>query len=133
MGLYSLFAAGASRQSFVSCETRNGVFGNCFSYGLALMLTRLCVIQEKDNQLHLLKMAPIAFFEGKGLRWENVPTYFGNISISARFSDKTLNISVVKPQKKVETIVHIPPLQELEQLIINGKRVKYTGEKFFTM
>jgi len=80
-----------------------------------------------------MKMAPVAFFEGNGLNWKNVPTHSGNISISARFYDKIFNVSVAKSGKKVETIVHIPPLQQLEYLIINKKKVKYTGQKFFTI
>ena len=128
MGLYSLFAAGASRQNFVGCETRNGVFGNCFTYGIALMLMRLAVIAEEEKQLHLLRMVPAAFLTSGGFDWKNVPTCFGPVSISASYQKSTgiLEVHWTKPSRSrpKKTILHIPPLPGLQRIFINGKEIK---------
>ncbi|MCX7705763.1 MAG: hypothetical protein N2115_05845 [bacterium] len=130
MGLYSLYAAGASRQNFVSFETRNGVSGNCFSHGLTFILTRLCVIQEQDNELHLLKLVPLAFLNNGGFVWKNVPTYFGSISISAKIQSNKLQIEYRQPDRKTPhgTFLHIPPT-DINEILINGKKIKYSGER----
>lgn len=130
-GLYSLFAAGASRQNFVSCETINGVSGNCFSHILAFILTRLCVIQENEKDLHLLKMVLLAFLADGGFRWKNVATYFGDISISAKFQDKRLFIDYKSPDRisPQNTFFYIPPAN-VKEIHINSKKMKYSGKKF---
>lgn len=131
MGLYSLFAAGASRQNFISCETRNGVSGNCFSHGLAFILTRMSVIQEEDKDLHLFKMVPLAFLSDGGFCWKNIPTYFGFISISAKRQDKKFIIDYrgSKRTRPRSTFLHIPPA-DFEWIVVNGKSIRYSGEKF---
>jgi len=121
-GLYGVFAAGASRQNFVACETRDAVFGNVFTHGLALMLMRMAVIDEEGDDLHLLRMAPQAFFKDGGFDWRNVPTWFGDLSIAGRYDGDTLHITYQPPARETpkRTLLHLPPL-EAKQVLINGK------------
>jgi hypothetical protein len=125
MGLYSLFAGGGSRQNFVSCETRDAVSGNCFTHGLALMLMRMAVVHEEEDTLHLLKMAPLAFFENGGFDWKNVPTWFGEISISGRHErrSRTLRLEYEAPRraKPSKILLHLPPIGDLTRVLLNGK------------
>lgn len=127
-GLYSLFAAGASRQNFVSCETREGIFGNTFSHRLALMLTRASIVHEEADTLHLLRMTPLAFFRDGGFRWENVPTWFGEISITARHDvrRKILHIDYTSPTRtrSNRTILHLPPIDCA--VLLNGRQIDPT-------
>ncbi|MBI4027056.1 MAG: hypothetical protein HY360_18875 [Verrucomicrobia bacterium] len=125
MGLYSLFAAGACRRNFVSCETREGVSGNCFTHGLALMLLRMSVVHEEADALHLLRMTPLRFFREGGFEWKNVATWFGEISIAAHYDDasKTLQVRYRKPSrsKPGRTILHLPSWDGISRVILNGK------------
>ncbi|NQU10986.1 hypothetical protein HQ590_09365 [bacterium] len=124
-GLYGLYAGGGSRQNFVSCETRDAVSGNCFTHGIALMLTRLAVIREAEDELHLLPLTPLAFFAGDGFSWRNVPTEFGDVSIAGRYdaAARTLRLTYRAParQKPSRTLLHLPPLDGLQRVILNGK------------
>lgn len=123
MGLYGLFAAGACRQNFVSCETRDAVFGNCFTHGLALMLMRQAVIMEETDTLHLLPMAPLAFFAGSGLEWQHVPTWFGHLSIAARDEEGVLHVRFDPPTRHspARILLHLPPLEGMQKVIVNGR------------
>jgi hypothetical protein len=126
-GLYGMFAAGGCRQSFVSCETREAVFGNCFTHGTALMLMRMAVVNESADALHLLRMAPLAFFEDGGFQWKNVPTWFGPISISARYDEprKRLEIRYAPPTRSSpkKTCLHLPPFEALSSVTCNGRQL----------
>ena len=121
MGLYGLFAVSACRQNFVACETRDGVSGNVFNHGTALMLTRLAVIAEEGDDLHLLRMAPRAFFANGGFDWRNVPTWFGELSIAGRLDGDTLHITYEPPARQLpsRTWLHLPPL-DARQVLVNG-------------
>jgi len=131
MGLYSLFAGGGSRQTFVSCETRDAVSGNCFTAGLALMLLRMAMVHEQTDDLHLLKMAPLAFFENGGFDWRNVPTWFGELSIAGQYdaSSRTLRLNYKPPTRRnpAHTLLHLPPFTNLARVMLNGKALSQVG------
>ena len=124
-GLYGLFAGGGNRQTFVACETQNAVSGNCFTHGPALMLMRQAVIEERENELHLLRMAPLAFFAAGGFEWKNMPTWFGELSIAACYDEtaRALIIRYGRPSrsKPVRTVLHVPSFENLANITLNGK------------
>lgn len=132
-GLYSLFAGGICRQNFVSCETREAVSGNCFTHGLALMAMRLAVIEERGDELHLLRMTPRAFFENGGFHWKLAPTWFGELNLAARFDARTGTLDVryspPKRSKPGKTVLHVPPIDGLRSIRINGEPTDTTGNK----
>jgi hypothetical protein len=134
-GMYSLFAGAVSRQTFISCETRGGITGNLFAAPLATYLARLSVIDDqiKENELHLLRLAPLAWLgKNEELIFENVPTEFGPVTVRAKLSrdEQTLAVSAeakfrVAPK---QIVLHIPPLDGLKKVTLNGKAVKLTGK-----
>jgi hypothetical protein len=123
MGLYGQYAGGHCRGNFVGCETREGVFG--LVNALPLILSRQMVINEVEEELHLLKMAPLAFFRGAGFEWKNAPTRFGETSIAAQWDEsvRQLKITYQSPTRRSpsRTILHLPPFPDLAGVTLNGK------------
>jgi hypothetical protein len=127
--MYSLFAGAVSRQTFISCETRGGITGVVFSATLAAWLARLAVIDDQlaDDQLHLLRLAPLAWISRqKETAFRKMPTAFGPVSLQFKMSDaRTLAIQFSAkfrtPPAKI--FLHIPPLGSLRRIIFNGKRL----------
>ncbi len=90
-GMYSLFAGGMSRQTWVSCETRGGITGNVFTAPLAIFFARLSVIDDqlKTGELHLLRLMPKAWLRpGDACRFDRMPTEFGPVTLRTTVSKK---------------------------------------------
>ena len=126
-GMYSLFAGGLSRKTFISCETRGGITGNVFAAPLAIYLARLAVIDDElvDGELHLLRMMPLAWLKSDQLAFfENMPTEFGPVTLTAKLSPdgKTLAVAF-KPkfrQPPCRVVLHVPPVSGLRAVTVNG-------------
>jgi hypothetical protein len=126
-GMYSLYAGALSRNTYISCEHRNGIQGNLFATPLAFYLTRLAVIDDqiKDNELHLMRICPLSWItSSEETVFENMPTEFGPIILRFRKSKdgKTLNVKFksnwrYKPKK---IVLHIPPVPGLKTIKVNG-------------
>ena len=126
-GMYSLYAGALSRNTYISCEHRDGIQGNLFATPLAFYLTRLAVIDDqiKDNELHLLRICPLSWItSSEETVFENMPTEFGPIILRLRKSKdgKTLNVKFksnwrYKPKK---IVLHIPPVPGLKTIKVNG-------------
>lgn len=130
MGLYSQFAGGVCRGNQVGCETREGVFGMVNT--LPLLLTRMALVQEEDDDsLHLLRLAPLAFFKGEGFAWRSMPTFYGEVSLSARWAESTrqLVIDYTPPARRrpAHTLLHVPPFAGLAGVTVNGAAVAARG------
>ena len=125
MGLYGLLAGGASQTTFVSCETREGTFGNTFSTMVFIPLMVASTIEEQGDTLHLMRMTPIAFLRDGGIDWREVATSFGPVSIKAELDDdgRRMNVRWQGPQRirPERVVLHIPPIAGLESVQINGK------------
>ncbi len=85
-GMYSLFAGASSRQTYTVCETRGGITGltPCLP---DVWLLRLAVIDDqiREDELHLLRLVPLAWLRSdKEARFENMPTEFGVVSLTAK-------------------------------------------------
>ena len=128
-GMYSLFAGGLSRQTYISCEMRGGVTGNVFSAAPAAYLARLAVIDDllrPDEELHLLRLCPLAWLkEGEQTRFVNMPTTFGPLTLIFQLLENgtSLEVSFVprfryKPKR---VILHVPPKAGISNVILNGK------------
>ena len=127
-GMYSLLAGALSRQTYISCETRHGIYGNVFATPLLVDLMRLSVIDDEisEGELHLLRLVPLAWirddFETK---FEKIPSVYGPVSLSFKLSTdgKELQIKLKSefrndPRK---IILHTPPVTGLESIAVNGK------------
>ena len=130
-GMYSQWAGAMSQQTYTVCESRGGITSNiCFLP--ALTLARLAVIDDqiKDNELHLLRLVPLAWLADKGSRFDNMPTEFGPIDLRVKLSGKELQVTFTgrfrtKPSK---VVLHIPPVTGLKSISLNGRPLKWDGK-----
>ncbi|HUU29887.1 MAG TPA: hypothetical protein VM123_18950 [archaeon] len=130
-GLYSLLAGALSRQTYISCETRHGIYGNIFAAPLVVDLVRLSVIDDviRENELHLLRLVPAVWlrtdFETKFI---NLPTEFGPVTLRFKITDsgKTLDLAYRTEfrQEPEKVVLHVPLLAGLAQVRINGRAEK---------
>lgn len=130
-GMYSLFAGMVSRQTYTACETRGGITG-LIGAMLPTYLARLALVDDQicEGELHLLRLIPLAWLQkDKVTRFENAPTEFGPVSLSAKLANegRTLEVSF-EPQFRVkpkQVVLHIPPVTGLEQVMLNGKILEW--------
>jgi hypothetical protein len=128
------FTGGLSQQTWIACETRGGISGCIFSTGI--YLARLAVVDDelKPDQLHLLRLAPLAWFKhGDEGTYEKMPTIYGPVTVRTRASKdgKTLDVTYeakfrIIPKK---VTLHIPPMPGLKTVKVNGKKVTPRGGK----
>lgn len=133
-GLYSLFAGSLSRQTYISCETRGGIAGTIFSAPLAIYLARLAVVDDQlqPDELHLLRLTPLAWMQKKETVFENLPTEFGPVTLRFKLSADETKLSVAfKPRFRSapkRILLHTPPIPGLKEITLNGKPHKTTGK-----
>jgi hypothetical protein len=132
-GLYTLLTGAFSRQTFTMCETRGGITGltPCTPVGL---LARLAVVDDqiRDNELHLLRLAPLAWMsEKRPARFVSLPTEYGPIDLSFGLGAGGRELLVTyagrlrrAPQK---ILLHVPPVQGLKKIIFNGAVLAWDG------
>lgn len=135
-GMYSLLAGAMSRQTYISCEHRHGIYGNIFASPLFTYLVRLSVIDDEieTGQLHLLRLVPRAWISDNfETKFEDIPTKFGPVTIKFRLGEDnkalkvTYNHKIRYQPKKV--VVHVPPIENLSEVVVNGKVFKsWSGE-----
>ena len=127
-GMYSLFAGACSRQTFITCETRDGITDTVFAAPLAAWMARLAVIDDEiePENLHLMRLAPLAWISSKEqTRFENLPTTFGPVTLKWQLTDegRRLNIEFTphfrRPPKS--TTLHVPPLTGVTKVLINSR------------
>ncbi|MFC1537540.1 hypothetical protein ACFL4P_01800 [Gemmatimonadota bacterium] len=134
-GMYSLLSGALSRQTYISCETRHGIYGNVFATPLLADLVRLAVIDDiiRDGELHLMRLAPLAWIKkGFETKFEKMPTEYGPLSLSFRLSEdgRQLYFSLesefrTQPEKLV---LHVPPVPGLDKISVNEKVYRLTSE-----
>jgi hypothetical protein len=127
-GMYSLFAGACSRQTFITCETRDGITDTVFAAPLAAYMARLAVVDdeiEPDN-LHLLRLAPLAWVTAKEqTRFENMPTTFGPVTIKWRLAadGAALHVDYAPRFRRTpkSVVLHVPPVAGVTKVVVNGK------------
>ena len=126
-GMYSLLAGALSPQTYISCETRHGIYGNIFAAPLLVDLVRLSVLDDliSEGELHLLRLVPGAWLSSDSeTRFEKIPTEFGPVSIAFKLAEKGKALLLsYRPEFRHEpekVLLHVPPLAGLERVIING-------------
>lgn len=133
-GLYSMMVAGYSQQTFTACEERSGMSALIPAYP-TVYLARLAVIDDaiKHNELHLLRLIPLAWLEpNKTAKFEKMPTEYGPVTLKIKLTNdgKTLNVDFSSKfhAKPYKIVLHIPPVEGLTQVIVNGRAVKWNGK-----
>jgi hypothetical protein len=134
-GMYSLFCGAISPQTFINCEHRNAMYGNVFVAPLMTWCLRQSVIDDQlaAGELHLLRMVPLAWVsDQQDTIFENMPTEYGPVSLKFKMSADRKKIDVsfsarwrVHPQK---IVLHVPPLESLKTIRINGKNFRASGD-----
>jgi hypothetical protein len=127
-GMYSLFTGAMSRQTFVSCETRDGITATVFANPLACYLARLAVIDDEleRGKLHLLRLVPLAWLsDSQQTVFQNMPTEFGPVTLKWMLRDagRTLDLTcTARFRRRPDAVVlHAPPLPHLEKVVINNE------------
>ena len=133
-GMYSLFAGGVSRQTFISCEQRGGNTGSLRSATLATWLARLAVVddQVKDDELHLLRLVPLSWLRAEHeTLFERMPTDFGPVTLRFQLNAAGDNLAVIfdpvfrtRPQR---IVLHVPPHKGLKGIRLNGRPATWDG------
>jgi hypothetical protein len=61
-----------------------------------------------------------------------VPTWFGDVSLAARHdeSDSTLHVRYDEPKRRKpkRTRLHVPPIEGLRTIVLNGKSLREVPE-----
>jgi len=130
-GMYSLLTGALSSNTYISCETRHGIYGNIFAAPLLVDLARLAAIDDMigEGELHLLRLVPKAWLRSDfETRFEKMPTEFGPVSISFKLAEKGKALQVSyraefrhQPEK---IVLHVPPVASLDKVVINGRATK---------
>lgn len=132
--MYSLYTGAASRQTHTVCETRGGITGvtPCLP---GAWLVRLAVVDDqiRDNELHLLRLCPLAWLTtDKEASFERLPTEFGPLTLKVKLADggKTLRVAFsprfrITPQR---VMLHVPPLEGLSSVVFNDKSLSWDGK-----
>ena len=132
--MYSLYTGAASRQTHTVCETRGGITGvtPCLP---GAWLARLAVVDDqiRDNELHLLRLCPLAWLTtDKEASFERLPTEYGPVTLKVKLADggKTLQVAFsprfrLAPQR---VMLHVPPLEGLSFVVLNDKPLSWDGK-----
>ncbi|MEN8227699.1 MAG: twin-arginine translocation signal domain-containing protein [Bacteroidota bacterium] len=127
-GLYSLWAGAIDRNTFSPAENRHHFTGMICGAALNFYLSRLALVDDfsKPDEIHLLKMAPKTWLEGRGFTLEKIPTEYGPVNLKGKLDDQgTLDVSYSasyhwEPEK---VVLHVPPLNEIRSVRVNGKKI----------
>lgn len=132
-GMYSLFAAMLSRETYTVCETRGGITGTTYAL-IPIYFARLAVIDDQiePGSLHLLRMMPLAWLDAEmPARFEKMPTEFGPVSLEVRLDDdgQTLQVDFTPEfRRQPDTILlHIPPFEGLQRVTVNDAPLQWNG------
>jgi hypothetical protein len=135
-GLYSQFTGAMSQQTYTVCESRGGMTSGIF-WIPAFDVARQAVIDDQleEGKLHLLRLCPLAWLEGKGSNFENMPTRFGPVDLKARLSGSRLDVTFsLRPHsptpdtQRLSPVLHVPPIPGLKSITLNGRPLKWDGK-----
>ncbi|MFV0539633.1 MAG: chitobiase/beta-hexosaminidase C-terminal domain-containing protein [Aestuariibaculum sp.] len=91
-------------------------------------LLRNMLVREEGNDIHLLSaISPEWIQEGKNIKVNQAPTYFGNISYSLKSEKKAFNVdfNFNWNNDKVDNVYfHIPWFLNVKAIYVDGKSVK---------
>lgn len=137
-GMYSMMAGAHSRKTFTTCETRGGITG--LVSHMDIYAVKLCVIDDfiESDALHLLRMTPKAWLKTDYLtRFEKMPTIFGPVSVRFQLASggKALDVhySADFHHAPAKVVLHVPPLPEIDRVLINGQLFEATAGRTLTI
>lgn len=127
-GLYSQYAGAISRQTRTVCESRGGVTGRITHADTPFFMTRLAVIDDliAEGELHLLRICPLGWIsKERETRFLNMPTEFGPVTLRWQLSEdgEALHVNFESRfhAKPTHVYLHVPPVEGLKTITVNGK------------
>jgi hypothetical protein len=134
-GVYGLLAGALSQQTFSGCEHRHGIWSLPAPGALMFYAMKLSVIDDALNpeELHLLRLVPKAWVKRDYLtRFENIATEFGPVDLKFTLSKdgKSLDVTFSGDwhHKPARVVLHAPPIDGLNKIVVNGKEHPARGE-----
>ncbi|MCX7825172.1 MAG: hypothetical protein N2689_06400, partial [Verrucomicrobiae bacterium] len=97
-------------------ETIPHVTGAC-NYAILL---RHMLVHEEHDQLHLLKAVPDRWLEeGREIRVERAPTWFGEVSLVARGTKNGVDVTFMPPKRNPpkKVVIHLPQSRPLRKAL----------------
>lgn len=117
-------------------ETIPHVTGAC---NYAIMLRHM-LVHEQGGELHLLKAVPDWWLEeGREIRLERLPTYFGEMGLTLRGTARGVQLALQKPTRQTPSriVLHLPenrPLEKpLDGVSVNPRMAQKTKWDFPTV
>jgi hypothetical protein len=138
-GMYSLFAGALSRQTWEMCETRGGISSitPCLP---SFYAARLALIDDQSfpEELHLLRLVPLAWLRSGGVSLSAIPTEYGRVTLRAWLEQERPNDLHVHYEQHYRrhpkrVVLHRPPVHTLKRLIFNDRVVNWNDNTFIAV
>jgi hypothetical protein len=135
-GFYSFLLHSTSSQGFPEGvydqkrEAWGGTVPHLWAAALYVTTLRNMLVREEGHDLHLLSAVPPGWLEpGKKIRFENVPTRFGAISLTMAAAKDVLVLRFTRPDRAdpERVLIHLPPDFEVTGISRCGNGVKLSG------
>lgn len=132
-GLYSFLLHSTSTQGFpegVYYEKREawgGTVPHLWAAALYVTTLRNMLVREEGRDIHLLSAVPAAWLEpGKKISFENAPTRFGVMSMTAEAGKDFVDVRFSRPARAdpERLLIHLPPEFEITGVSRCGNVVK---------
>ncbi len=134
-GMYSLFVGSLSQNTYTSCEHRTGMQGTLFSTPLAFWMARMALVDDEveAHALHLLRFCPLAWIAADTETvLTDLPTQFGPVTLVMKKDDADgslhINFKGNWRERPAKVILHLPPIDGLKQVVVNGKKHQVRGK-----
>jgi hypothetical protein len=137
-GFYSFLLHSTSTQGFPEGvyyrkrEAWGGTIPHLWAAALYVTTLRNMIVREENGDLHLLSAVPSAWLEpGKKIVFDNAPTRFGRISITAEASKETIAVRFTRPDRAdpERVLLHLPPDLEIKEIGRCGRGVRMSGAR----
>lgn len=93
---------------------------------------RQLVVDERGDKLVLLQGAPAKWLDGAGIRLAGLPTYFGQVGLTARRDGRLLTITLSgAPRPPGGVRLFFPPAESPKKILVDGHAVPWSGGPYF--
>ncbi len=121
-GFYSFLLHSTSTQGFPggvyyrTREARENALPHLRAAALYVMTLRNMLVREDGENLHIFSAVPAEWLEpGQSISFENVPTRFGKISLTAKAEEDSITVFFTRPERRdpARLLIHLPPSLEI--------------------
>jgi hypothetical protein len=126
--LYTLLACNVSHRTLTACECQSNTQPHIHSTSSLVRMVRTMLVQERDGGLYLLQGTPRRWLEdGKQIRIEKGPTWYGPLSLGCRskISEGLIRLHLGVPERLGEAPIHVklrlPRGARIEGVTLTGR------------